>query len=116
MAGTRHELGGEGKEAGLRDAVGESVDRQGYQPAKRAAGHRQQPPDRCLHTDRAEQQALRAPTALQQEAGDEIEDANQDNRNRSEEHTSEHQSRMRISYAVFCLKQKKRRSIMEYAQ
>src|SRR3546814_5148167 len=27
---------------------------------------------------------------------------------RSEEHTSEHQSLMRISYAVFCLKKKKR--------
>src|SRR3546814_5823281 len=29
------------------------------------------------------------------------------NRNRSEEHTSELQSLMRISYAVFCLKKKK---------
>src|SRR3546814_8411868 len=31
-------------------------------------------------------------------------------RNRSEEHTSELQSLMRISYAVFCLKKKKKRS------
>src|SRR3546814_4359834 len=30
-----------------------------------------------------------------------------DDRNRSEEHTSELQSLMRISYAVFCLKKKK---------
>src|SRR3546814_4860178 len=30
---------------------------------------------------------------------------------RSEEHTSELQSLMRISYAVFCLKKKKRRAI-----
>src|SRR3546814_10776849 len=30
------------------------------------------------------------------------------NRSRSEEHTSELQSLMRISYAVFCLKQKKK--------
>src|SRR3546814_4130572 len=30
-------------------------------------------------------------------------------RNRSEEHTSELQSLMRISYAVFCLKQKKKK-------
>src|SRR3546814_7860030 len=30
---------------------------------------------------------------------------------RSEEHTSEHQSLMRISYAVFCLKKKKRNHI-----
>src|SRR3546814_3381396 len=33
--------------------------------------------------------------------------ANEDVRNRSEEHTSELQSLMRISYAVFCLKKKK---------
>src|SRR3546814_1645848 len=32
-------------------------------------------------------------------------------RNRSEEHTSELQSLMRISYAVFCLKKKKRDNI-----
>src|SRR3546814_2319798 len=31
-----------------------------------------------------------------------------DGRNRSEEHTSELQSLMRISYAVFCLKKKKK--------
>src|SRR3546814_8124105 len=33
---------------------------------------------------------------------------------RSEEHTSELQSLMRISYAVFCLKKKKIRSIKHY--
>src|SRR3546814_2561380 len=33
-------------------------------------------------------------------------------RNRSEEHTSELQSLMRISYAVFCLKKKKKKSII----
>src|SRR3546814_2144359 len=33
---------------------------------------------------------------------------------RSEEHTSELQSLMRISYAVFCLKKKKHTSIMTY--
>src|SRR3546814_7818800 len=33
---------------------------------------------------------------------------------RSEEHTSELQSLMRISYAVFCLKKKKQRKTMEY--
>src|SRR3546814_5900775 len=32
---------------------------------------------------------------------------------RSEEHTSELQSLMRISYAVFCLKKKKRKSIYD---
>src|SRR3546814_4359075 len=33
---------------------------------------------------------------------------------RSEEHTSELQSLMRISYAVFCLKKKKRSKLSEY--
>src|SRR3546814_9649945 len=35
-------------------------------------------------------------------------------RRRSEEHTSELQSLMRISYAVFCLKQKKDKNISTY--
>src|SRR3546814_5801601 len=34
--------------------------------------------------------------------------------NRSEEHTSELQSLMRISYAVFCLKKKKTKSITHH--
>src|SRR3546814_10334217 len=36
-----------------------------------------------------------------------------DVRSRSEEHTSELQSLMRISYAVFCLKKKKNRELMK---
>src|SRR3546814_5948240 len=35
---------------------------------------------------------------------------------RSEEHTSELQSLMRISYAVFCLKKKKQRQTHKYTQ
>src|SRR3546814_8887037 len=35
---------------------------------------------------------------------------------RSEEHTSELQSLMRISYAVFCLKKKKNNKIQQHAQ
>src|SRR3546814_1817574 len=35
---------------------------------------------------------------------------------RSEEHTSELQSLMRISYAVFCLKKKRKRTINTYAR
>src|SRR3546814_2098101 len=35
---------------------------------------------------------------------------------RSEEHTSELQSLMRISYAVFCLKQKKKADVVETGQ
>src|SRR3546814_945416 len=38
---------------------------------------------------------------------DQGEDEGNDNQRRSEEHTSELQSLMRISYAVFCLKKKK---------
>src|SRR3546814_6527206 len=34
---------------------------------------------------------------------------------RSEEHTSELQSLMRISYAVFCLKKKKNRTILQHS-
>src|SRR3546814_5180094 len=39
--------------------------------------------------------------------GQENQEADNDREYRSEEHTSELQSLMRISYAVFCLKQKK---------
>src|SRR3546814_8860846 len=35
---------------------------------------------------------------------------------RSEEHTSELQSLMRISYAVFCLKKKKKHNIIDHTQ
>src|SRR3546814_10165698 len=35
---------------------------------------------------------------------------------RSEEHTSELQSLMRISYAVFCLKKKKHKKVKEYVK
>src|SRR3546814_5761947 len=38
-----------------------------------------------------------------------------DGRVRSEEHTSELQSLMRISYAVFCLNKKKQQHIVHYA-
>src|SRR3546814_7826472 len=37
----------------------------------------------------------------------------EDQRERSEEHTSELQSLMRISYAVFCLKKKRKRTLMK---
>src|SRR3546814_6371582 len=40
----------------------------------------------------------------------------QDGPARSEEHTSELQSLMRISYAVFCLKKKKQTTINSYTQ
>src|SRR3546814_7880327 len=44
------------------------------------------------------------PTDLDED--DDLGDRDQEQRQRSEEHTSELQSLMRISYAVFCLKKK----------
>src|SRR3546814_3228969 len=55
-----------------------------------------------------------APAELEQAAGEEIKDRSR-HRVRSEEHTSELQSLMRISYAVFCLKKKNKTSILNYA-
>src|SRR3546814_5050732 len=46
----------------------------------------------------------KAPTGIKYET---LKAANMASQNRSEEHTSELQSLMRISYAVFCLKKKK---------
>src|SRR3546814_10622945 len=44
------------------------------------------------------------------ELTDESESSSRSSQRRSEEHTSELQSLMRISYAVFCLKKKKKKS------
>src|SRR3546814_14362373 len=43
-------------------------------------------------------------------------DENQETPARSEEHTSELQSLMRISYAVFCLKKKKNNNVLTQAK
>src|SRR3546814_9735248 len=51
--------------------------------------------------------ALRARLRRMVVAGEEIDDIVQETYLRSEEHTSELQSLMRISYAVFCLNKKK---------
>src|SRR3546814_2628075 len=53
-----------------------------------------------LHRDRA------APTAVHDQSGAGHGDRTDGGGRRSEEHTSELQSLMRISYAVFCLKKK----------
>src|SRR3546814_5442632 len=47
---------------------------------------------------------------------DAVDSARAGARDRSEEHTSELQSLMRISYAVFCLKKKKKRICIQYHQ
>src|SRR3546814_15647589 len=54
---------------------------------------------------RASWRSLRRPGARHRSAGARVRD-----RIRSEEHTSELQSLMRISYAVFCLKKKKNKN------
>src|SRR3546814_18384662 len=59
----------------------------------RPRDRRHQGAARCLHAGSAERQRVGAPA------------------HRSEEHTSELQSLMRISYAVFCLKKKKNHQI-----
>src|SRR3546814_4775928 len=65
----------------------------------------------------AERDALAAPDALSHCpcASDALRSAARDHdAGRSEEHTSELQSLMRISYAVFCLKKKKRNTRIIY--
>src|SRR3546814_6845602 len=51
--------------------------------------------------------AVEAVKARPVQIGDRLPDQRRDIRHRSEEHTSELQSLMRIAYDVFCLKQKK---------
>src|SRR3546814_5495068 len=54
-------------------------------------------------------QEVRGMLGEEEEASDEQEADQNDLAARSEEHTSELQSLMRISYAVFCLKKKKKK-------
>src|SRR3546814_7325606 len=65
--------------------------------------------DRATHSDAKDPRPYNALGILRDQAG-EHEAAQAFYRSRSEEHTSELQSLMRISYAVFCLKKKKRTS------
>src|SRR3546814_3916043 len=68
-------------------------------PAEPVEQEREQPVDHSMHAPA--EQAQPAPEAA---------DAPEWSTGRSEEHTSELQSLMRISYAVFCLKKKKPKS------
>src|SRR3546814_9629129 len=73
----------------------------------RARGHAdQRRQGRCAVADRAPQP--RRPPRPRADREDEGTDPAADVRRRSEEHTSELQSLLRISYAVFCLKKKKK--------
>src|SRR3546814_10707723 len=64
---------------------------------------------RCADRDRTGRDLGRVADPAREAFRAEILDlATPDGRNRSEEHTSELQSLMRISYAVFCLKTKKK--------
>src|SRR3546814_3044758 len=62
---------------------------------------------RDVDLDRSERQHVGRRVHLVDERYHGCRRANAGERNRSEEHTSELQSLMRISYAVFCLKKKK---------
>src|SRR3546814_2047182 len=86
----------------------------------KADGGSQRPVDDCKATRRAAEQQRRAERAVDRhfEAVDMLAATDhaisapppklkKDRKKRSEEHTSELQSLMRISYAVFCLKKKK---------
>src|SRR3546814_7923459 len=74
----------------------------------RSAGSSKSPVESTVGTDAVEPSTLRAPSA-QPSAHFTVSPliSNSCNRTRSEEHTSELQSLMRISYAVFCLNKKK---------
>src|SRR3546814_9347819 len=81
-------------------------------PAADAAERKSAPGQALVCVVRAQTQAIfgaagEHPIGLADAAGDQIVDEDADVR--SEEHTSELQSLMRISYAVFCLKKNKRR-------
>src|SRR3546814_10612103 len=80
--------GDRGRAAAADPAGGGRGDRQARPQALREAGH--EDPDRGQGDGGEEEQRQR----------------DRDHRGRSEEHTSELQSLMRISYAVFCLKKK----------
>src|SRR3546814_9743443 len=63
-------------------------------------------------THRQQAVALRALAASKTELADRRDELTRlENEGRSEEHTSELQSLMRISYAVFCLKKKRKQNV-----
>src|SRR3546814_5403099 len=66
-------------------------------------------PERVVRQGRDHSTALESRTSM-----DFLYGSNTSRSTRSEEHTSELQSLMRISYAVFCLKKKKKQSSKKY--
>src|SRR3546814_10258223 len=93
-----------------QDAYAERVERAEPHALGHAADHRRDPLAHlaCRLVGEGDGEDLARPAAVGRE---EVDEARRQNPGlRSEEHTSELQSLMRISYAVFCLKKKKRRS------
>src|SRR3546814_3113505 len=100
-----------------RDATAPRAAARGYRPADRPAAAATRRHDRGRAADRAWRRC-RPPPAYRgsqppapvrpapDSAGDRVRAESRRNRGRSEEHTSELQSLMRISYAVFCLNKK----------
>src|SRR3546814_2462907 len=87
--------------------AGRSCDGSGQSPARR---RRQRQVVHPLHLAPAMRHGIEDQAAGEAEEGEDHEGADQ-HRRRSEEHTSELQSLMRISYAVFCLKKKIKHNI-----
>src|SRR3546814_9660668 len=81
-----------------------------FQPARtlyRAGGDRhRRARDRLVHLSCRDVEAAGLKTVLLRKQEPRVTSGNAQNPGRSEEHTSELQSLMRISYAVFCLKKK----------
>src|SRR3546814_1647674 len=87
-----------------------------HQPSAYSAAHEQRPgyrytPDRCLCLpgERCLETGI-APVLFACRVGAAPQEGAKEGPPRSEEHTSELQSLMRISYAVFCLKKKNKTS------
>src|SRR3546814_10249266 len=86
-------------------------------PAAAIAADGVSTPNGVVSINRSADACTAASTALDVEAGDAVNGVpSSSSSGRSEEHTSELQSLMRISYAVFCLKKKQQKTIRIYPE
>src|SRR3546814_5348927 len=97
--------GATAEEAGKRRCQDDQGERRIQEKDRHKSGHRHPPHDVVLECALAD--AHHRFNDDGEHRGLQSEEQPDDQRGRSEEHTSELQSLMRISYAVFCLKKKK---------